>query len=457
MKYWTGIATLVKEVQNNQLPLVAGLGLGVFFSVFGQVLNDVYARSEFFPEGFSAAIFVTAGELIGCLVFFFLYRMFVTSAFAKPYILVTSFMLFLIGNCIILGVSADNLRVVFIVGCVIATAARSQIELLWVDLCSSMEPRQVIITFSAAYLTRLFIYPFYCALPREYLIAASILLIFLALICISFSFASSSLDTYPNNMPQVRPVHHDFLFWGISFALAYGVVSGITKMGNTGVFMCVGWALPAIIVLASLAIRPAESQALRLCHTIALPCATVGVLAAVFLTGMLELSQVLMGASLMSVYMLTFSMTCANARLNHTSAVCDYAILMAAIILFVQVGKFLSSTVLQSHQGIFIVTVILLITASDLIIMRERSFMGHLDNSSKKEDQPNPLQEAAQKYGLTGREAEVFFLLADGLSTNDIASRLYITKGAARSHISRVYSKVGVHDREALKEFILGL
>jgi DNA-binding NarL/FixJ family response regulator len=50
---------------------------------------------------------------------------------------------------------------------------------------------------------------------------------------------------------------------------------------------------------------------------------------------------------------------------------------------------------------------------------------------------------------LTEREWEVLDLLKDGLSTSDIASRLYISNVTVRSHVSAIIKKLKVDDRAA--------
>lgn len=48
---------------------------------------------------------------------------------------------------------------------------------------------------------------------------------------------------------------------------------------------------------------------------------------------------------------------------------------------------------------------------------------------------------------LTTREAEVLVLLADGVSTREIASRLFISVNTARNHVQRLIAKLGAHSR----------
>jgi DNA-binding CsgD family transcriptional regulator len=51
--------------------------------------------------------------------------------------------------------------------------------------------------------------------------------------------------------------------------------------------------------------------------------------------------------------------------------------------------------------------------------------------------------------GLTGREVDVLRLAARGLTTREIADRLYISPKTADHHIQHIYGKIGVSTRAA--------
>jgi DNA-binding CsgD family transcriptional regulator len=48
---------------------------------------------------------------------------------------------------------------------------------------------------------------------------------------------------------------------------------------------------------------------------------------------------------------------------------------------------------------------------------------------------------------LTSRELEVLQLLAEGVTTDALAERLYISKHTARSHVRNILAKLGAHSK----------
>ena len=72
---------------------------------------------------------------------------------------------------------------------------------------------------------------------------------------------------------------------------------------------------------------------------------------------------------------------------------------------------------------------------------------------------PTPWQPAfnaaiPERFGVSSREAQIMLLIAQGHSANWIAEDLVISKNTVRSHIRSIYTKLDVHSRRELLDFL---
>ena len=61
-----------------------------------------------------------------------------------------------------------------------------------------------------------------------------------------------------------------------------------------------------------------------------------------------------------------------------------------------------------------------------------------------------PARPAADLSELTSREREVMTLVAEGLTNAEIGARLFMSPATARTHVSRILTKLGARDRTQL-------
>ncbi len=64
--------------------------------------------------------------------------------------------------------------------------------------------------------------------------------------------------------------------------------------------------------------------------------------------------------------------------------------------------------------------------------------------------QPRPGRDLPALTSLTEREREVLALVAGGLTNDDIAARLVVSPLTAKTHVSRIMTKIGARDRAQL-------
>jgi DNA-binding CsgD family transcriptional regulator len=58
-----------------------------------------------------------------------------------------------------------------------------------------------------------------------------------------------------------------------------------------------------------------------------------------------------------------------------------------------------------------------------------------------------PEQALLDKWGITQREWEVLTAMANGLSNQEIAEQLYVSLNTVKTHVSNIFSKLGVQRR----------
>lgn len=64
-----------------------------------------------------------------------------------------------------------------------------------------------------------------------------------------------------------------------------------------------------------------------------------------------------------------------------------------------------------------------------------------------RDQRPAARDDRALLASLTGRESEILSLLADGMSTQDVAVRLHISPLTVQSHVKNILAKLGVHTK----------
>ena len=71
--------------------------------------------------------------------------------------------------------------------------------------------------------------------------------------------------------------------------------------------------------------------------------------------------------------------------------------------------------------------------------------------------QVQPIDRAAETYGLTKCECGILTHLSLGCTSVRISKMLFISESTTRSHIKNIYRKIGVGSREELQLPINGL
>ena len=73
----------------------------------------------------------------------------------------------------------------------------------------------------------------------------------------------------------------------------------------------------------------------------------------------------------------------------------------------------------------------------------------------KPSSAPSPRKTASSPVGMTAREMEVLRLVADGLSNAQVAESLAISTRTVDTHLTSIYSKIGVSSRSAATRYAI--
>ena len=74
------------------------------------------------------------------------------------------------------------------------------------------------------------------------------------------------------------------------------------------------------------------------------------------------------------------------------------------------------------------------------------------EKREEREKMENTCQSGQCDYELTKREMEIIKLILAGLSNHEISEQLYIAESTVKKHISHIFEKVEVKNREQLKQ-----
>lgn len=111
--------------------------------------------------------------------------------------------------------------------------------------------------------------------------------------------------------------------------------------------------------------------------------------------------------------------------------------------------------------AIALVSVYLLLLAA-IVLFRNRSGAPGAAMAEEGADLPVTPEEAlcqrcavlAERYGFTPRESDIFLLLAQGYTMPAISERLFVSENTVKSHVKRIYQKLGIHTRSELIDLV---
>lgn len=339
-------------------------------------------------------------------------------------------------------------------GCLLLGAGSAALALQWLELMGDMSPRSALLSVSWGYVAN-----FALGAPLLGVSSPSALMAVLAVSPCSFvllaACARMAGDRAAPRVPQ--PAGRALPPWPLAallavFAFAYGLGEGVTGMGHSTVVAKIGGIVPALLAIAGVVVLDRRFE-LRALYAVILPLMAAGIICT-FASGSAPLlSQAMLSASIAACYILGYTLACMAAYQDGVSALLSCALVRALVLACSLGGRSCSGLAAGGAASLVVeVVVALMAVAFCAVLLRRDSYALLVEPVFERDGgRGEALSRLAEEAGLTKRETAVFQLMAQGKSAQEVAETLFISSGAARSHISRIYSKLGVHSHAEME------
>lgn len=250
--------------------------------------------------------------------------------------------------------------------------------------------------------------------------------------------------------------------WIAVFGLVFGMGDSVVGADANGAASTAG---RAALALAMVLVALFAARRLTLCilYRLSLPLMAAGLAAAFFFAADPRVSRLLLSAGMEGYQGLAFMVCCGAARRDGSSPAWLCGIVFAAEALAIQAGKSaMGAALAAAGPGLLpaagalavialIVAALWLFTEGDLVSSYSEQALRSVREGRRL---AGGLEEFAASRGLTDKEKDVFFLMAGGKATQQIADELYLAAGTVRAHTSKIYQKLGVHTRKEFDELV---
>lgn len=445
----------------GRLPVVGAtfLGLGFARAWLGWILSTGCASAAFEAFGpLQAQLLVDIGEVIG----FFglaLYAYLRGPIYLRGIVVAGSPLLVVlstIGACLNL---AGMLPTTVAAGALILGGlGYAGMLILWLELFGCLTPRRMLVAWSGSYLLAFALWPLYANLSFTVMGVFVGVLPIISLLCFIASHRSLNPERLPasSSARSVQDVPWTYVGAIVVFVFALNFGDIVAEVQTYSWMSRTGMVIVELAVLVAVLLCTSSLDVKHLLAAFPV-VSSAGFVLVVLTQNEGWVPGVLFGSSSEICLVLLYGTGCALAyRLHHTSAfLCG--LLAGVYKLALQAGKWAGAVCIAmpwwtntTHVLLCIAAVLVTLGAS-IVLMRNPDLVERLswDQSNVKTSNLG-LPAIAQRYGLTDRETAVLTLLAEGVSTTDIADEFVCAQSTVRAHTSNIYRKLNVHSRAEL-------
>lgn len=358
---------------------------------------------------------------------------------------------------------------VFIIGAISASLGNAFLLIMWGELWSNLANGRVGQHLYASYTFAFVLYfmIIWIPWPLSLCITAALPVASSAILFACRAEPKRTSSVVPLDVKTIPTLRLLVCIFFISTVWGYsqGIVGAFNTSGENFMnqsLLLAGLAIGAITL--SMILNPSLPEPLALYRPV-IPAMFAGILLSIMLPH--SLSFVGNGLIVMGVYCLDMLMMLVTTDIAFRSRI-PVALTFGVTILIARLGTFCGTVgavflpQLTLWSELFMDrTLLLCVLGLGLIGMLFFTF-GDIERqyeipyTPKQEDrsQLEKCHRIAHSCSLSPRETEVLILLAQGRSVPYICEKLSIAKGTAKHHVSNIYRKIGVYDRQGLLDVI---
>ena len=468
-----GLIELAREELRHPSRL---LGMGAFWTWLQIVFSSPHLSPALnLPIGLPSQHLVwTASLLVTVLVFLLVLVGVLNSFVRRAHAVVLSSLLMAAGSLMLAVSSSPDSGIVFAIFGVIGIGTGSALAFLcWGLHLASLAPRRVLFDMSLYALLTALIFGFFVLLPPMAARLSAVLIPLVEGALLHIANRGVARDSAPINAAHDNPPkrqERQLVGLAVLVGLVYGVMRGTTlSFGTSTVEMAtaatvVGVGVAGVLLLVTAVFYRRESELYLVCE-VSFPLLAAGFLILPQHVGDgLPLSTAVFAVGHTYFYFLLWVFCVDCSRFSGRNSLRVFAAGLAAFLGSSLVGSLASDIFsLMGFDGsgfigiLSLIVVYLFVLVFALLFSRmrtERSRDLQAIGERRRGDFERCTRFIAEESGLTAREAEVFLLLAQGEDRAAIGERLAISNDTVKTHLRRIYSKLGIHSKQEAQSLV---
>ena len=247
------------------------------------------------------------------------------------------------------------------------------------------------------------------------------------------------------------------IVWVSAYCFLCGLVNSVMNFPKLSVSDNCGNVVSSAVIILAAMLLPKQFD-IRILKNIAFLFMVFGLLVVGFLDGGNAWVQVFAGVGAASCRLFAYSLACMKAHVNEVSALPACLLVKALIIVMMGAGASVGSLVFCIDRTVVVAAAILLISLLSAFLspfnIGERDILEKVARSASLSKREDVLVDLCAEKGLSKRESTVFLLMANGDDVAAISDELFISRSAVRAHLSRIYAKFNVHNRQEFEDVL---